>query len=97
VFTNSADDEVLTWEDGWGVLFARLHGGCVTALHEHGGRVYQFVRFEQADTTARYRNFRLHGGLVMVVRNDLGEIERWRWVRSVAERRGAFKIYSTTD
>ncbi len=49
------------------------------------------------DTTVRYRNFRLHNRLVLVARDGEGQIRRWKWLRSVAERRGAFKIYSTTD
>lgn len=87
----------LTWEDAWRVLDIRLMGGCNGAIQDLGGRYYEFLRVERADTTALYRNFKLHNGLILVVRNDQGETERWGWLRSVAERRGVFKIYSTTD
>jgi len=59
------------------------------------------VRFERnrmaADTTAVYKNFKLHNRLVLVARRDDGELERMYWLRSVVERKGRFKIYSTTD
>jgi hypothetical protein len=87
----------LTWEDAWRVLDVRLVSGTRGAIADHGGRPYQFVRFERADTTALYKNFKLHNGLILIARNDLGELERWGWLRSVAERRGAFKIYSLRD
>lgn len=87
----------LTWLDAWRVLDIRLMGGVSGAMQDYGGRYVEFLRFERRDTTALYRNFRLHNGLVLVVKNDQGEVERWGWIRSVAERRGVFKIYSTTD
>lgn len=86
----------LTWEDGWRVLAVRLLGGANSAVEDHGGHYYEFVRWE-CDSTMRYRNFTLYSQLTMVVKNDLGEIERWGWLRAVAERRGRFKIYSMRD
>ena len=38
-----------------------------------------------------------HGGLVLVARGDTGEIQRFTWLRAVAERKGVFKIYSMKD
>jgi hypothetical protein len=90
----------LKWEDAWPVLYARLRSGCGQALGDYGGEHYEFLRFERlarADSVVRYRNFTLHNGLFMVVRNPAGQVERWNWLRSVAERKGVFKIYSTTD
>jgi hypothetical protein len=55
------------------------------------------VRFERADTTMRFKNFKLHRGLVLVARNDEGREERFDWLRSVAERKGAFKIFGVED
>ena len=95
-FPQSRPATGLTWEDAWRVLDVRLLGGCNGAIQDHGGRFYEFVKFE-CDSTMRYRNFTLHSRLTMVVKNDLGEIERWGWLRAVAERRGRFKIYSTRD
>ncbi|HEY2954947.1 MAG TPA: hypothetical protein VGK89_06850 [Candidatus Eisenbacteria bacterium] len=45
----------------------------------------------------RFRNFRVHRGLVLVVRNDESQVERHTWLRSVAERRGVFKIFGVQD
>ena len=87
----------LTWEDAWRVLDVRLVSGSRGAAGDHGGRRWQFVRFERTDTTALYKNFKLHNGLVLVARNEEGEVERWGWLRSVAERQGVFKIYSMRD
>jgi hypothetical protein len=87
----------LTWEDGWRVLDIRLTSGCRGAVQDLGGHAYQFLRFERSDTTALYKNFKLHNGLLLVARDDEGQIVKMNWVRSVAERKGAFKIYSTGD
>ncbi|HYM81115.1 MAG TPA: hypothetical protein VEY91_06855 [Candidatus Limnocylindria bacterium] len=95
-FPQSRPATGLMWEDGWLILSARLRSGCRTAVADEGGRVLNFVRFE-SDTTARYRNFKLHNGLALVARNDRGEEERHTWLRSVAECKGMFKIYSVND
>ena len=96
-FPQSRPATGLTWEDGWQFLFARLNGGCRSAVSDLGGNDLQFLRFERADTTARYRNFKLHNGLILVARGESGEIERFTWLRSVAERKGLYKIYSLKD
>jgi len=87
----------LTWEDAWRVLAVRLVSGSRGAASDHGGRHWKFVGFERTDTTALYKNFKLHNGLILVAKNDEGEVERWGWLRSVAERNGVFKIYSMRD
>lgn len=86
----------LGWEDGWRPLSVRLMSGMNGALNDHGGRFHELVRVE-ADSVMRYRNFTLHSRLTLVVKNDRGDIERWGWVRAVAERKGRFKVYSTRD
>jgi hypothetical protein len=86
----------LTWEDAWRVLYPRLLNGCNGALMDHAGGAYEFIRFER-DSVDVYKNFKLHSGLVLVARNGLGDEERFGWIRSVAERKGRFKIYSMTD
>lgn len=96
-FPQSRPATGLQWEDGWRVLGMRLLSGTNDALGEFGGHYWQFLRFERSDSIAVYRNFRLHNGLVLVVRNERGETERWGWLRSVAERRGRYKIYSVRD
>jgi hypothetical protein len=95
-FPQSRPATGLAWEDAWRILYARLHAGCVHALRDHGGHVYQFVSF-RPETTTTFRNFQLHNGLTLIARDDEGQIQQWRWVRSVAEREGRFKIYSTED
>jgi hypothetical protein len=95
-FPESRPATGLQWQDAWTILYARIHSGCRSAVGDLGGRTYEFVRFEK-DSTFAYRNFKLHRGLVLVARNDAGELVRMGWLRSVAERKGAFKIYSTDD
>lgn len=96
-FPQSRPATGLTSEDAWRVLDVRLLGGCNGAVREHGGHHLEFLRFEHMDSTAVYKNFRLHNGLMMVAKNDAGEVERFGWLRSVAERKGRFKIYSMRD
>jgi hypothetical protein len=95
-FPQSRPATGLTWEDAWQVLDVRLMSGCNAARDDHGGRRWELVRLE-CDSTMRYRNFALHSRLTMVVKDDLGQVHRWGWLRAVAERKGRFKIYSTRD
>ena len=87
----------ITWQDGWLFLYGRLHQGSAIAIREHGGHSYQFVRFDRADSTTHYKNFKLHNGLILVARDEAGKTEQFTWLRSVAERKGRFKIYSLSD
>ena len=87
----------LEWVDAWRILYARMHAGCSHAVRDYGGHVYAFVGFERPDSVAHYRNFTLRSGLTMVARDDEGRVQKWRWLRAVAERKGAYKIYSTED
>lgn len=96
-FPQSRPATGLQWDDAWRVLTMRLQSGCSDAVGEFGGHYWQFLRFERADTTAKYKNFKLHNGLVMVVKNEQGETEKHGWLRSVVERKGRFKIYSVRD
>lgn len=86
----------LTWEDGWMSLEQRLRSGIAGALSRHAGEHWQLVRFE-ADSVARFKNFRLHLGIRLYATDDQGHTVPMRWVRGVAERGGRFKIYSTDD
>lgn len=95
-FPQSRPATGLTWEDGWSTLYARLLNGSNSALHDAGGGPYDFLRFE-VDTTVAYKNFRLHNGVTLVARNAAGREERYNWIRSIAERKGRFKIYSMRD
>jgi hypothetical protein len=95
-FPQSRPATGLTWVDAWRILFARLNGGSVAAVNDYGGHRYEFQRFEH-ETVAVYKNFKLHNRLVLVAKDEAGEIHRWNWLRSVAERNGVFKIYSMKD
>lgn len=86
----------LTWEDGWRVLYPRLLNGSLSAWKDNSGALYEFVRVEKNETVP-YKNFTLHNGITIVARNPEGELERFGWIRSVAERKGQFKIYSMRD
>jgi len=87
----------ITWQDGWLFLYGRLHQGSAIAIREHGGHAYQFVRFDRSDSTTHYKNFKLHNGLILVAKDDAGKTEEFHWLRTVAERKGRFKIYSMSD
>ena len=86
----------LTWEDGWRVLNVRLLSGTSGAVHDHGGQPWEFLGIT-ADSVMAYKNFKLHSQITLTVRDDWGTIQRWRWLRGVVERKGAYKIYSTDD
>jgi hypothetical protein len=96
-FPQSRPATGLRWDDAWPVLWGRLNGGSVSAVRESGSRVYALLRVEQTGPTTEYRNFKLHPGFVIVARDDEGHEQRFDWIRSVAERKGRFKIYSMRD
>jgi hypothetical protein len=83
--------------EAWYLLGQRNHGGISRALGDYAGQDLRFVRWERADTIAVYRNFRLHNGLTMVVTDERGAEQRLDVVRSIAERKGVFKLYSLHD
>jgi hypothetical protein len=95
-FPQSRPATGIQWDDAWKILYARLHAGCLHALRDQGGHVYQ-VRRVAADSVAHYRNFTLYSGIMIEVKDDLGQVQTWRWLRGVAARKGRFKIYSTDD
>ena len=96
-FPQSRPATGLRWDDAWPVLRGRLNGGSISASREHGSRVWTLLRVEQTAATTEYRNFKLHPGFVIVARDDEGQERRFDWIRSVAERKGRFKIYSMRD
>src|SRR5262245_18361225 len=75
----------LQWSDAWNIVGMRLQTGCSGAVNDNIGRYLQFVRFESADTTMRFKNFKIHRGLTLIARNDEGIEERMTWLRSGAE------------
>ena len=95
-FPQSRPATHLEWLDGWKALSIRHRGGIAGAIRDRADQYYEFVRIVSRDTTADYRNFKLHNAIVLVVR-VAGHEQELKWLRSVAERKGRFKIYSTTD
>jgi len=49
------------------------------------------------DSTMQYKNFRLYSRMILYAKTETGELRSMRWLRSVAERKGSFKVYSTDD
>ena len=95
-FPQSRTATGLRWDDAWPVLYGRLNGGSVASVREFGGHHYTLLRVEAA-AVVPYKNFKLHNGITIVARDDEGREVRFTAVRSVAERRGRFKIYSMFD
>ena len=95
-FPQSRPATGLRWDDAWPVLYGRLNGGSLAAVREFGGHPYTLLRVEVA-AVVPYRNFKLHNGVAIVARDDTGREVRFTGVRSIAERRGRFKVYSMFD
>jgi hypothetical protein len=85
-----------TADDGWYFLKRRNEGGLGRLLGDWKETKLTFVKIEQG-TNDRYRNFRLHRGLTIVARTPEGETVRLDDLRTVAERKGVYKIYSMKD
>jgi hypothetical protein len=84
-------------DDAWMFLEPRNTSGIRSVIGDHEGRYLEFLRFERRAPAKAFNNFRLHQGLVMVVRNERGEEERLDHLKAVVERKGRFKIYSMRD
>ena len=95
-FPQSRPATGLRWDDAWPVLHGRLNGGSLASVREFGGHHYTLLRVE-TKAVVPYKNFKLHNGITIVARDDEGREVRYTAVRSVAERRGRFKIYSMFD
>jgi hypothetical protein len=96
-FPQSRPATGLRWDDAWPVLWGRLNGGSVSATRELGGHVYTFQKLERTAATVSYKNFKLHNGITIVAKDDEGGIQRFTFIRSIAERKGRFKLYSMSD
>jgi hypothetical protein len=95
-FPNSRPVTGIQWDFAWMVLYGRLHGGCSQTIRDYGGHYYEFLSL-QPDSIMQYKNFKMYSRISMFVRNEDGQIEQWKWLRAVVERKGRYKIYSTTD
>jgi hypothetical protein len=95
-FPQSRPATGVRWEDAWPVLFGRLNGGSVSSVREMGGHLYRLLSVNPG-TTVPYRNFKLHNHVTFVVQDDAGQVRHIDWIRSIAERKGRFKVYSMRD
>ena len=95
-FPQSRPATGVRWDDAWVILFGRLNGGSVSSVRDMGGHVYSLVSASKG-TTVPYRNFKLHNNVTFVVRDDEGHVRTIDWIRSIAERKGRFKVYSMRD
>jgi hypothetical protein len=83
--------------DGWYFLTRRNTGGADRMLDSFTGAKLKLVKVEYGLPVETYRNFRLHRGLTIVARDSTGAEVRIDDIRSIAERKGVFKIYSMRD
>lgn len=96
-FPQSRPATGLHWDDAWVILFGRLNGGSVSAARQYGDHYYTFLKLERTAATVNYRNFKLHTGITIVAKDDEGAVQRFTFIRAIAERRGRYKIYSMSD
>ncbi len=83
--------------DGWRVLHNRLVSGTRGAAADWGGQPWTFVRVETTGGVTKFRNFNLHRGIVIVAKDAGGVLHRFDFLRTVAERKGVYKLYSLRD
>lgn len=95
-FPQSRPATGLRWDDAWVILWGRLNGGSVSAVREHEDHVWEFQKLEYTKKVP-YRNFALYNGVRVTAKSDEGRIETFTFVRSIAERKGRFKVYSIRD
>jgi hypothetical protein len=95
-FPQSRPATGVRWDDAWVILFGRLNGGSVSSVRDMGGHVYKLVSVSKG-ATVLYRNFKLHNNVAFVVQDDEGHVRTIDWIRSIAERKGRFKVYSMRD
>jgi hypothetical protein len=95
-FPQSRPATGLRWDDAWVILWGRLNGGSVSAVREFQDHYLDFIKLEYA-AIVPYRNFRLYNGVTITAKRDDGQIVTFTPIRSIAERRGRFKIYSMRD
>ena len=95
-FPQSRPATGLRWDDAWVILWGRLNGGSVSSVREFEDHYHEFMKVEYR-AMVPYKNFRLYNGITITAKSDEGQIEMFTFIRSIAERRGVFKIYSLRD
>jgi hypothetical protein len=95
-FPQSRPATGLRWDDAWPIVWGHLNGGSVAAVRENLDHAWTFIRIEESSVVP-YRNFKLHNGITLTAKNDVGEVHHFTWIRSVVERKGRFKIAAMRD
>lgn len=95
-FPQSRPATGLRWDDAWPILYGRLNGGSVACVREYGESEWTLLGVEY-QSLARYRNFRLYNEVTLTARSEEGKVQTLTFIRSVAERKGRFLIYSMRD
>jgi hypothetical protein len=96
-FPNSRPITGITPDQAWFGLDLQNRGGTSRALAAWGGQHLTFVRWARRDTVAVFRNFKIHNGLALVVKDEQGTEQALDIVRAVAERKGRFKLFAMRD
>ena len=77
----------------WGDLHQKSTASLTQALNAHGGRQYELLGVEFADSTD-YGAYRLHREAQLRVRDAAGEAMTIRVCGSMIERDGSWKVFS---
>jgi len=78
--------------EAWNFHSAQCAEGVVGALRAHGGQPLE-VQAVEYGAKRQYRNFTLYDDVVLRVRDASGREGALRFVRSIAERQGGYKVF----
>lgn len=94
----SAPASGATAEDAWTILDHRLLGGSRSVVDDYAGRRLRYEGVVSRFPEMRFRNYRMIRGIgIAVYDSSAGRVDTIGVVRTVAERRGRYKIYSMRD
>jgi len=94
----SAPASGATADDAWYFLEHRLHGGSHAAVQDQDGHRIGYAGIEARQPAMEFRNYRLIRGVrIAVFDSTAGAPDTLTVVRTLAERRGVWKIYSMRD
>ena len=95
-FPQSRPATGLRWDDAWLILWGRLNGGSVSSVREYEDHYYRFLSIQEGEVV-KYNNFKLHNRITIQAKSYEGVIQSFTFIRSIAERKGRFQIYSMSD
>jgi len=94
----SAPASGATADDAWRLLDHRLTGGVHGALGDNNGRRLRYVGTATLMPPLEFRNYRLIRGVAVAVYDSaMGTTDTLSVIRTVAARKGKWKIYSMKD